>query len=62
MSAPIFTSAVLPASKINGAEINHGVISDGCILNHCNVNFSIVGVRSIVHEGCEFDTHLRSFL
>jgi glucose-1-phosphate adenylyltransferase len=53
MSAPIFTRPrFLPASKINGAEINHGVISDGCILNHCNVNFSIVGVRSIVHEGC----------
>jgi glucose-1-phosphate adenylyltransferase len=53
MSAPIFTRPrFLPASKINGAEINHGVISDGCILNHCNVNYSIVGVRSIVHEGC----------
>jgi glucose-1-phosphate adenylyltransferase len=53
MSAPIFTRPrFLPASKINGAEINHGVISDGCILNHCNVNYSIVGVRSIVHEDC----------
>jgi glucose-1-phosphate adenylyltransferase len=53
MSAPIFTRPrFLPASKINGAVINHGVISDGCILNHCSVNFSIVGVRSIVHEGC----------
>jgi glucose-1-phosphate adenylyltransferase len=56
MSAPIFTRPrFLPASKINGAEINHGVISDGCILNHCNVNFSIVGVRSIVEEGCKLD-------
>jgi glucose-1-phosphate adenylyltransferase len=53
MGAPIFTRPrFLPASKINGAEINHGVISDGCILNHCSVNYSIVGVRSIVHEGC----------
>ena len=53
MGAPIFTRPrFLPASKINGAEINHGVISDGCILNHCTVNYSIVGVRSIVHEGC----------
>jgi len=53
MSAPVFTRPrFLPASKINGAEINHGVISDGCILNQCNVNYSIVGVRSIVEEGC----------
>lgn len=53
MSAPIFTRPrFLPGSKINGAEINHAIISDGCILNHCFVNSSIVGVRSIVHEGC----------
>ncbi len=53
MSAPIFTRPrFLPASKINGAEIDHGVISDGCILNHCTVSFSIVGVRSVVGEGC----------
>ncbi len=54
MSAPIFTRPrFLPASKINGAEINHGVISDGCILNKCSLNYSIVGVRSIVGEGCD---------
>jgi glucose-1-phosphate adenylyltransferase len=53
MSAPIFTRPrFLPASKINGAEIDHGVLSDGCILNKCSVNYSIVGVRSIVEEGC----------
>ena len=56
MSAPIFTRPrFLPASKINGAEINHAIISDGCILNHCSVNFTIVGVRSIIHEGCRLD-------
>jgi glucose-1-phosphate adenylyltransferase len=56
MSAPVFTRPrFLPASKINGAQINHGVISDGCILNQCNVNYSIVGVRSIVEEGCNLN-------
>lgn len=56
MSAPIFTRPrFLPASKINGAEINHAIISDGCILNHCYVNTTIVGVRSIIHEGCHLD-------
>jgi glucose-1-phosphate adenylyltransferase len=54
MSAPIFTRPrFLPGSKINGAEINHAVISDGCIMNHCKVNHTIVGVRSLIHEGCE---------
>jgi glucose-1-phosphate adenylyltransferase len=56
MSAPIFTRPrFLPASKINGAEISHAVISDGCIINKSNVNHSIVGVRSIIEEGCSLN-------
>jgi glucose-1-phosphate adenylyltransferase len=54
MSAPIFTRPrFLPASKINGAEINHAIVSDGCILNRCKINHSIVGVRSIIHDACD---------
>jgi glucose-1-phosphate adenylyltransferase len=54
MSAPIFTRPrFLPASKINGAEINHAVISDGCIINKSNISHSIVGLRSIIDEGCK---------
>lgn len=49
MSAPIFTRPrFLPASKINGAQIDHAVISDGCILNHCQISNSLVGVRCLV--------------
>jgi glucose-1-phosphate adenylyltransferase len=49
MSAPIFTRPrFLPASKINGAQIDHAIISDGCILNHCKIAASIVGVRCLV--------------
>jgi glucose-1-phosphate adenylyltransferase len=56
MSAPIFTRPrFLPASKINGAEINHAVISDGCIINRCKINNSIIGVRNTINEGCEID-------
>jgi glucose-1-phosphate adenylyltransferase len=52
MSAPIFTRArFLPASKINGAEINHAIISDGCIINHATVTNSIIGIRSVVGAG-----------
>ena len=34
MTAPIFTRPrFLPASKINGAAVDHAVLSDGCIIN-----------------------------
>lgn len=53
MSAPVFTRPrFLPASKINGAEINHAIVSDGCIINRCNINTSIVGIRCNISEGC----------
>ena len=59
MSAPIFTNPrFLPASKINGAEINHAVISDGCIINKSNINYSIVGVRSVIDEGSSLNRTL----
>jgi glucose-1-phosphate adenylyltransferase len=52
MGAPIFTRPrFLPASKINGAEIDHAVVSDGCIINHAKIEHSIVGVRSLVDVG-----------
>ena len=52
MSAPIFTRPRwLPASKINGAQIDHAVISDGCIISHSDIHQSIVGIRSIILPG-----------
>lgn len=52
MSSPIYTRPrFLPASKINGAAIDHAVISDGCIINRCQISHSIVGIRSLVGEG-----------
>jgi glucose-1-phosphate adenylyltransferase len=49
MTAPIYTRPrFLPASKINGAKIDHAVISDGCIISHADIHESIVGIRSII--------------
>ncbi|MEW6156169.1 MAG: glucose-1-phosphate adenylyltransferase [Verrucomicrobiota bacterium] len=49
MHSPIFTRPrFLPASKINGAQIDHAIISDGCILNYCRIAQSVVGIRSLV--------------
>jgi glucose-1-phosphate adenylyltransferase len=41
----------LPASKINGAQIDHAVISDGCIINRSVITHSIVGLRSSIGAG-----------
>ncbi len=52
MRAPIYTRPrFLPASKINGATIDHAIIAEGCIVNHCQIAQSVVGVRSLVDEG-----------
>ena len=54
MSSPIFSHPrFLPASKINGAHINHAVVSDGCIINHANISHSIIGIRSLVEAGSQ---------
>ena len=52
MAAPMYTRPrFLPASKINGASIDHAIISDGCIISHCHISTSVVGVRSLVDIG-----------
>ncbi len=52
MTAPIYTRPrFLPASKINGASIDHAIISDGCIISHCQISQSVIGVRSLVDIG-----------
>ncbi len=52
MTAPMFTRPRwLPASKINGAQIDHAIISDGCIISHADIQESIVGIRSIIASG-----------
>jgi glucose-1-phosphate adenylyltransferase len=49
MTSPIFSRPRwLPASKINGAQIDHAIISDGCIISHADIHQSIIGIRSII--------------
>jgi glucose-1-phosphate adenylyltransferase len=50
--SPIFSRPrFLPASKINGAQIDHAIISDGCIITHADIHQSIIGIRSTVGPG-----------
>lgn len=56
MTAPIFSRPrFLPASKINGAAINHAIVSDGCIISQAGITYSIVGVRSIIAAGSQLN-------
>ncbi len=52
MTAPVFSRPRwLPASKINGAQIDHAIISDGCIITNADISHSVIGVRSVIHSG-----------
>ena len=52
MTAPIYTRPrFLPASKVNGAGIDHAIVADGSILNHCRIDSTIVGLRSRIELG-----------
>jgi glucose-1-phosphate adenylyltransferase len=53
---PVFTRPrFLPASKLNGAAIDHAVVADGCIINNARVQHSVIGVRSMLQEGCSLN-------
>ncbi len=52
--APIYTHPrFLPASRINGAQIESSLVADGCIINGASISESMLGVRSIVSRECE---------
>jgi glucose-1-phosphate adenylyltransferase len=49
---PIYTHArFLPASKINGAQVNRAVIAEGCIITHANIDHAVIGIRSVIENG-----------
>ena len=51
---PVYTrSRLLPASKINNADIEEALLSDGCIISNAKIRSSIIGVRSVIESGCE---------
>jgi glucose-1-phosphate adenylyltransferase len=49
---PIFTSPrLLPPTKIEKCQVRDSIISHGCFLRSCNVEHSIVGIRSRIEDG-----------
>jgi len=48
---PIYTHArFLPASKINGAQVNKAIIAEGCIITRAN-DRAVIGIRSVIETG-----------
>ena len=55
-SSPIYTRPrFLPASRTNDATVRSSLISDGCLIDGATLSESMLGIRSIVREGCELE-------
>ena len=52
VEAPIYThNRNLPASKINGAQLDRVTCSEGCVITYANIARSVIGVRTIIEAG-----------
>jgi glucose-1-phosphate adenylyltransferase len=48
---PIFTRPrFLAASRLIACTVDHAMVAEGCYLNRCNIQSSIVGIRTMVEE------------
>ncbi|HPG87543.1 MAG TPA: glucose-1-phosphate adenylyltransferase [Spirochaetales bacterium] len=55
-TSPIYTHRRnLPSSKINYSTMNQAITSDGCIITNASISRSIVGIRTIIETGANFD-------
>ena len=54
--SPIYTHMRnLPPSKINHADMTGTLASEGCVITNSRLQRSVIGVRSIINEGCDLD-------
>ena len=53
---PVYTyTPNLPPSKINNADMATSLASEGCIIGDSRLQHSVIGVRSIINEGCDLN-------
>jgi len=58
-SAPIYTRPrYLPPSKLLDCRVTESIIGEGCILKNCQIQHSVIGVRSRIESGCVIDNSL----
>ncbi len=51
--SPIYTQdRYLPASKLNKCAIDYAFIGDGCIVEDSALNRCVLGIRSVIRQGC----------
>ena len=41
----------LPGSRLTDCHVKHALIADGCFLDRCDINDSVVGIRSAIQSG-----------
>lgn len=57
--SPIYTrSRYLPPTKQLDCHVTESMIAEGCIIKNCQINCSVLGVRSRVESGCTLDNAL----
>lgn len=57
--APIYTrSRYLPPSKLLDCQITESIIGEGCILKNCQIQHSVLGLRSRIEAGCRIEESL----
>ena len=53
---PIYTQMRnLPPSKINNANMTATLASEGCVIEYSRLQKSVIGIRSIINEGCDLN-------
>ena len=58
-NAPIYTRArYLPPTKVVNCQITNSMISEGCILKECQIQHSVLGIRSRIEAGCTIQDSL----
>jgi len=58
-NAPIYTrSRYLPPSKLLDCKVTESIIGEGCILKNCQIQHSVLGVRSRIEAGCNIEDSL----
>lgn len=45
----------LPGSRITNSEIHECLINEGCYINDAKLTNSVIGIRSVIHNGAELD-------
>jgi glucose-1-phosphate adenylyltransferase len=59
MQSPIYTRPrFLPGTKIRNAQVINSIVSEGCIINESTLRRSVIGLRSRIESGSNFDNVL----